>query len=98
MSARLELFSHIKDAVVFNIVHYFIPLHSTHQNIHSMSNYEIRTLEERIAAIEENLGITGAKTLQQASEEEAAHREEADAQAFRAQYAHREISRYVASI
>jgi len=56
-----------------------------------MSNYEVRTLEERIAAIEENLGITGAKTLRQASEEEAVRRKNASAQAFRTKYAPREI-------
>ncbi len=58
-----------------------------------MSNNEVRTLEERIAKIEENLGIDGVKTLKEAAEEEAERAKQASAIAFRTRYARREIGR-----
>lgn len=59
-----------------------------------MSTYEVRTLEERIATIEKKVGIEGAKTLQQAANEEAERAKKASALAYRRKFADREIWRY----
>lgn len=63
-----------------------------------MPGYELRVLEERIAAIEEKVGIEGAKTLAQAADEEAERAKNAAAQEYKAKYAPRAIWRSVISV
>lgn len=62
-----------------------------------MTGYDVQLLEQRIAAIEERLGIEGSKTLAEAAAEQAERDNKASGQQFRAKYADREISTYVLS-